>query len=203
MLTSCMRLAVLTCLASMSGVAVLGCAVGQRHTAPTLTSAERTAVADSIERLSRQRPDSAARSVDCDQLARRGRAALPAGLTGRTAPDFNIVSQGRIFRSGSNEQLAEMCRWSRSVRESRLWTQDDTLDYQIHILDRDAAYELVSISETIHWTDGRTTEASATPPIRLRDLEVGRQRPVQSIQVALRVQPSSAAQGESAQNGCE
>jgi hypothetical protein len=157
MLNSCTRPTKLTCLASMAAVGVLGCAVGQRYTAAALTAAERTAVVDTIERLSRQRPDSTARSVDCDELARRGRAALPAASRGRSAPDFSIVSEGRIFGSSSNEELAEMCRWNRSVREARLSTQDETLDHQIHVISRDAAYELMSISETIHWKDGRTT----------------------------------------------
>ena len=157
MLNTCTRPTVLTCLASMVAAGVLGCAVGQRFTAAALTPAERTAIADTIERVSQQRPDSTTRSVDCDELARRGRAALPAGVRGRSAPDFSIVSEGRIFGSSSNEELAEMCRWNRSVREARLSTQDETLDHQIHIISRDAAYELMSIRETIHWKDGRTT----------------------------------------------
>jgi hypothetical protein len=147
----------LTCLVSIAAVGVLGCAVGQRHAPAALIPAERTAIADTIERLSRQRPDSAERLVDCDELARRGRAALPAGLKGRTASDFSIVSEGRIFSSSSNEELAEMCRWNRSVREARLSAQDEILDQQIHIISRDAAYELISIRETIHWKGGRTT----------------------------------------------
>jgi hypothetical protein len=157
MLNSCARPAMLTCLASIVSVGALGCAIGQRHAPAALTPAERTAIADTIERLSRQRPDSAARPVDCDELARRGRVALPPGLRGRSAPDFSIVSQGRIFRSSSNEELAEMCRWNRSVREARLSTHDEILDQQIYIISRDAAYELLSIRETIHWTDGRIT----------------------------------------------
>ena len=67
------------------------------------------------------------------------------------------MSEGRIFGSSSNEELAEMCRWNRSVREARLSTQDEILDQQIHIISRDAAYELIIIRETIHWKDGRTT----------------------------------------------
>ena len=157
MLNSCTRPMVLNWLASIAAVGVLGCAVGHRHTAAAPPPAERTAIADKIERLSRQRPDSTARPVDCDELARGGRAALPAGLRGRSAPDFSIVSEGRIFGSSSNEELAEMCRWNRSVREARQSTQDETLDHQIHIISRDAAYELMRIRETIHWKDGRTT----------------------------------------------
>lgn len=110
MLNSCRRSAVLTCLSSIAAAGVLGCALGQRHAPAALTPAERTAIADTIEGLSRQRLDSAARSVDCDELARRGRDALPPGLKGRTTLDFSIVSQGQIFGSRSNEELAEMCR---------------------------------------------------------------------------------------------
>jgi hypothetical protein len=157
MLKSCTRPTMLTAVVAIAAVGVVSCAVGQRHALAPLTTADRTAIADTIERLSRQRPDSAARSVDCDELARRGRAALPAGLRGRSAPDLIIVSQGRIFGSRSNEELAEMCRWNRSVREARLSTQDEILDQQIHIISRDAAYELMSVRETIHWNDGRTT----------------------------------------------
>jgi hypothetical protein len=131
--------------------------VSAQGNAPALTPAERTAIADTIERLSRQRPDSAARPVDCDELARRGRSALPAGLKGRSAPDFSIVSEGRIFGSSSNEELAEMCRWNRSIREARQSTQDEILDQQIHIISRDAVFEVLSIKETVHWKDGRTT----------------------------------------------
>jgi len=131
--------------------------VSAQATPPAPTPAERTVIADTIERLSRQRPDSAARPVDCDELARSGRSALPAGLKRRSAPDFSIVSEGQIFGSSSNEELATMCRWNRSVREARQSTQDEILDQQIHVISRDAAFEVLSIKETIHWKDGRTT----------------------------------------------
>jgi hypothetical protein len=157
MLNPCTRPAVLICLASMAAVVVFGCAVRQRHAPAALTPAERTAIADTIERLSRERPDDAARPVDCDELARRGRAALPTGLQARSTLDFSIVSEGRIFGSSSNEELAEMCRWNQSVREARRSTQDEILDQQIHVISQDAAYEVLSLRETIHWKDGRTT----------------------------------------------
>jgi hypothetical protein len=157
MLNSCSRPAALACVASIAAVSVLGCAVGPGHAPPPLTTAERTAISDTIERLSQERPDSAARGVDCDDLARRGRDALPAGLRGRSAPDFSIVSEGRVFGSSSNQELADMCRWNQSVREARLSTEDQILNQQIHVIGQDAAYELTSIRETVHWKDGRTT----------------------------------------------
>jgi len=158
MLRSRIHLAVSTYVASIATVGALGCAAGPRLAPAALTPAERTAIADTIDRLSRQRTDPAAlRSVDCDELARRGRAALPAGLTGQSAPDFSIVSEGRIYGSSTNEELAENCRWNRSVREARMSSRDEILDQKIHILNRDAAYLVRSIRETIQWKDGRTT----------------------------------------------
>jgi len=134
-----------------------GARVSAQSNAPALTPAERTAIADTIQQLSRQRPDSGARSVDCDELERRGRDAMAPGLKRRSTPDFSIVSEGRMFSSSTNEELAEMCRWNRSVREAHQSTQDEVLDEQIHVLSRDAAFEVLRINETIHWKDGRTT----------------------------------------------
>jgi len=131
--------------------------LGAQVTVPTLSPAERAAITDTIERLSRLRPDSSARPADCDELARRGRDALPADLKSRSAPDFSIVSEGRIFGSSSNEELAEMCRWNRTVREARQSAQDEIVEKHIHIISRDAAFEVLSIRETIHWKDGGTT----------------------------------------------
>jgi hypothetical protein len=142
---------------SLLALTTAGCIMSETDP-QSLSVAERAAIADTIERLSRQRPDSAAvASVDCDELERRGRAALPQALEGRNAPGFSVVSEGRIYGTSSNEELAESCRWNRNVREARLSTQAEILDQQIHVISRDAAYELISIRETIHWKDGRTT----------------------------------------------
>jgi hypothetical protein len=143
---------------SLVALATAGCTTATTTDAQPLSEAEQVAVADAIERLSRQQPDSAALvSVDCEELARRGRAALPQALAGRSTPDFSIVSEGRIFGSSSNEELAENCRWNQSVRQARVSTQTEILDQKIHAISRDAAYELMSIRETIHWKDGQTT----------------------------------------------
>ncbi|HEY8165394.1 MAG TPA: hypothetical protein VIF83_07545 [Gemmatimonadaceae bacterium] len=125
--------------------------------AAPLTDAERAAIADTIGQLSRERPAQRQPS-DCDDLQRRGRAAIAPGVGGRNSPDWNIVSEGRVFPMSSNEELADACRWNRSVRQSRRAPGiTEIVNERIHVLNRDAAYIVLNITETIHWVDGRTT----------------------------------------------
>lgn len=138
-------------------VAVFACAMRAGAQSPPLSDTERTAIADTIAQLSREKPAQPRRSIDCEELLRRGRAALPQDVGGRNSPDWNLVSEGQIFSMSTNEKLAEACKWTRSIRQERRSSDDEILDQKIHVLSRDAAYLVSNIRETIHWADGRTT----------------------------------------------
>src|SRR5262245_50572467 len=80
-----------------------GCVSAQ--SAP-LTDTERAAIADTIRQLYRERPAQRP-PPDCDDLQRRGRAATPPGVGRRNSPDWNIVSEGRVFPMRNNEERAD------------------------------------------------------------------------------------------------
>jgi hypothetical protein len=136
---------------------VFACGTAAGAQSPPLTDAERTAIADTIARLSRDNPTGPQPAVDCGEISRLGRAAVPKGLGGHNAADWNLVSEGRIFPMSSNEERADACRLYLSVRQERRSSSNEILDQKIHVLSRDAAYLVNRLRETIQWTDGRTT----------------------------------------------
>jgi hypothetical protein len=137
-------------------ICLFACAASLSAQSAPLTDAERAAIADTIRQLYREVPARRA-PPDCDDLQRRGRVATPPSVGRRNSPDWNIVSEGRVFPMSNNEQLADACRWNLSVRQSRgAPGSSEIVDERIYVLNRDAVYLVSTIKETIHWADGRT-----------------------------------------------
>lgn len=124
-----------------AAVAALACVACRTGNEPSLTDAERAAIADTIQQLNRAIVQ-AFDSQDCE-------AEVPV------SDQMVSVVNGQVFQPArTREERIAACE---RMNEQRLSAQDDIQEQTVHVLGTDAAYIVSRSIYTIRWRDGRTT----------------------------------------------
>ena len=110
---------------------------------PTLTEAERAAIADTVRTLLGE----TARAFDSDDCT--GIADISTLGDG----PFVLAAQDRIIRLQSRDDMVAMCN---AIKRDRLSAEEDIQEQTVHVVTADVAYVVTRNIYTMRWRDGRT-----------------------------------------------
>lgn len=125
-----------------------GCQAGPAPDRQLLTEPERTAIADTLRRISREASQTFDSDLDCAEIA--DRLPISEGFVG-------FVAQGQLMELGGREDMVAMCR---AVKQDRLSAHEEIEEQVVEVLSRDAAFVVTRGVYTVNFTDGRTSSRS-------------------------------------------
>lgn len=133
----------LVSVALASAIALIGSGCAPTARRP-LTDAERAAIADTVQRLSREASETFDSDLDCAEIIDR------LAVSGR--PEV-FAAQGRLIEPEGRDEMVAMCRM---IKQDRLSAHEEVQDVTVEVLARDAAWVLTRSVYTVRFTDGRT-----------------------------------------------